>query len=483
MVSKDSGLAENSTNGATLRNDTLVGAYGLSAGGTIQGTNLIISGSASDDDVYDAGSVTLTDSEYSTTVGNAPTATGTISGAPKFVDAADNNYHVLSTSPGQGQGVDSAANGTLDLDGDLREFDGATDIGAYEQTGSPSATTGSASKVTATTATVAGSIDQAGADVQYDFRYGISTAYGSSTSSTVLTGSDGTTPATGDLTDLQPNTTYHDELVVTAGSSIIDGGDGTLTTLPNVTPLNTVPPNISGATRRGSTLTCSRGTWSEQPTGYTYQWQLDGKPIGGATSATYKLGTADEATSVSCQVTARNVVGASKPVSATAAIVAGCPPATGSVSGTKLGLVSLGMTAARARQVYRLSSTRGYKYKDFFCVRPSGIRVGLGSPKLLKSIPKRERKKLAGRVVWISTNISRYSISGVKANTKFATAERKLRHGYLFRLGANRWYLDRLAKATAVLKIRHGVVQEIGIASKQLTTSHKADRTLMASFQ
>jgi hypothetical protein len=54
--------------------------------------------------------------------------------------------------------------------------------------------------------------------------------------------------------------------------------------------------------------------------------------------------------------------------------------------------------------------------------------------------------------------------------------------GYYFRVGANYWYLAPDGAATAVLKVRGGIVEEIGIANKALTGSHRADRELMTSF-
>ena len=57
-----------------------------------------------------------------------------------------------------------------------------------------------------------------------------------------------------------------------------------------------------------------------------------------------------------------------------------------------------------------------------------------------------------------------------------------LPHSDYFRLGLNYWYLAPIKGATAVLKVRHGIVEEVGIADKQLTGSHRANRILMSSF-
>jgi len=113
---------------------------------------------------------------------------------------------------------------------------------------------------------------------------------------------------------------------------------------------------------------------------------------------------------------------------------------------------------------------------------PYGVRVGYASPKLLRSLPVRERGRYKGRVVWASTDNARYAVAGIRAGATLRAAEKALPHGYLFRVGANYWYLAPVKGATAVLKERNGLVEEVGIAVKQLAGSHKADRELMTSF-
>ena len=51
-----------------------------------------------------------------------------------------------------------------------------------------------------------------------------------------------------------------------------------------------------------------------------------------------------------------------------------------------------------------------------------------------------------------------------------------------FHIGLNYWYLARKATYTAVLKVRGGVVEELGIADNALTTSRSLQSTLMHSF-
>lgn len=76
-------------------------------------------------------------------------------------------------------------------------------------------------------------------------------------------------------------------------------------------PVNTVAPVVSGTATFGQTLTTTNGTWTAAPaiTGYTYQWQRNTSNIGGATSSTYVLQSADIGNTVRCVVTATNAVG------------------------------------------------------------------------------------------------------------------------------------------------------------------------------
>ena len=79
---------------------------------------------------------------------------------------------------------------------------------------------------------------------------------------------------------------------------------------------NITAPTITGPGQVGATLTSTPGTWNAPTPTLTYQWTRNGKPISGATSATYRVGPADAGRSVGLTVTA-NAAGFS-PGSATA---------------------------------------------------------------------------------------------------------------------------------------------------------------------
>ena len=160
----------------------------------------------------------------------------------------------------------------------------------------------------------------------------------------------------------------------------------------------------------------------------------------------------------------------------------GCPLATGRLSGTTLGLVRIGFTRARARRAYTKSSDRGRRYEDFFCLTPTGVRVGYASPKLLTVLSRRQRAHVRGRVVWASTSSRFYSLRGIRPGASVTAARKALRLGAPFHVGLNLWYFAPNGPSTALLKVRRGVVEEIGIADKALTGRRGAKRAFVNSF-
>jgi streptogramin lyase len=103
----------------------------------------------------------------------------------------------------------------------------------------PGVTTGAATGITTTAATLTGSVDPNAAATSYHFEYGLTTAYGSST--TVQDGGSGDEPVavSAALSGLRPDTTYHFRLVATSPIGTTFGADATFTT---VSPSAPPPP-------------------------------------------------------------------------------------------------------------------------------------------------------------------------------------------------------------------------------------------------
>jgi hypothetical protein len=93
-------------------------------------------------------------------------------------------------------------------------------------------------------------------------------------------------------------------------------------------PKNTSAPSISGTPRVGQQLTAADGSWTGNPTSFSYQWQRCDADIvscadaAGATGKTYGLGLADLGYRLRVRVTAKNAKGSATATSALTAIVA-----------------------------------------------------------------------------------------------------------------------------------------------------------------
>jgi hypothetical protein len=141
------------------------------------------------------------------------------------------------------------------------------------------------------------------------------------------------------------------------------------------------------------------------------------------------------------------------------------------------------MTRAQARAAYRRASLRSASYQDLFCLTPSGLRVGYPSQALLRALTAGQRRQLAGRAIWATTANPRYAAGAIRPGGRFAAAaQRAVATAVVVRLGRVAWYFLPGRSATVVLQVRAGAVREVGIASRQLTRTAKADLVLAHSL-
>jgi len=159
-----------------------------------------------------------------------------------------------------------------------------------------------------------------------------------------------------------------------------------------------------------------------------------------------------------------------------------CPLASGRIQGQSLGPLRLGMTRGQAHLLFPQSTTRGRHYMVFYCLAPKGIRAGYPSPKLLRALSPAERRRVAGRAVLLLSAYKRYVLRGVKPGTTVASAARRLGLGRPFHVGLNWWYLVGDGQSRGVLKVRHGVIEEVGIANAALTSGRHATWSFLTSF-
>jgi hypothetical protein len=96
-------------------------------------------------------------------------------------------------------------------------------------------------------------------------------------------------------------------------------------------PVNTVAPALSATPQAGVAVSVSTGTWTNSPSGYAYQWKLNGSNIAGATTSSYTPIGGDVGGSLKCTVTASNGAGAGTGVdSDTQVVLAAAVGGTGS---------------------------------------------------------------------------------------------------------------------------------------------------------
>ena len=94
----------------------------------------------------------------------------------------------------------------------------------------PTVSTGGASRITQTSATLTGKVNPNGAQTTYFFQYGTSNLYGATTGPTAAGAGTSSKAATADLTGLAPIVKYHYRLVAQNDHGTTFGGDRTFTT-------------------------------------------------------------------------------------------------------------------------------------------------------------------------------------------------------------------------------------------------------------
>jgi hypothetical protein len=151
--------------------------------------------------------------------------------APSLLVGGD-DVHQQVGSPTIDAGVDDAANGSSDFDGNPRRLGAATDIGAFED-GHPRTTTEAATNITETGATLRGSVDPLGFATTYYFDWGPTTAYGNRIPATAVSAGSGSgaQAVAQDLGGLGPGTTVHYRLVAANTFGQVTGTDQSFTTL------------------------------------------------------------------------------------------------------------------------------------------------------------------------------------------------------------------------------------------------------------
>jgi hypothetical protein len=160
----------------------------------------------------------------------------------------------------------------------------------------------------------------------------------------------------------------------------------------------------------------------------------------------------------------------------------GCPRPTGHLQGGSLGPLQLGWARARARRrLPRYNVT--YNHMDNFCLAGGwGIRVGYPSAKLTRDLSAKARRSMAGTIILALTANRYYALAGAHPRQRLGGLARRLHAGAPFHLGANFWYVVPGKRSDGLLKVRRGIIQEVGVISKALARFRAAQLRLLRSF-
>jgi hypothetical protein len=171
-------------------------------------------------------------------------------------------------------------------------------------------------------------------------------------------------------------------------------------------------------------------------------------------------------------VTASNGGGASAPAASSAKIVAQkgtltCPRPSGNLTAGQIGPLGLNEPRTQARGALRHYHVTHYGFDDFCLYGGWGIR---GAYK-------------HNRFVLLLTANPFYSAHGVTDGYTIQAAAKHLKIGKVMVLGFNDWYIAPGTSSNYVLKVRNGIVLEIGIANKQATTGRANQKKFLSSFK
>jgi streptogramin lyase len=151
----------------------------------------------------------------------------------------------VPTSSSQPWGITTGPDGNIWFSENAGHRIGRATISAAQ---APVATTGNATSVSATSATLNGAVNPEGAAVSYHFEYGTTTAYGSSTPVRATSFADTNNHSVSEaVSGLTPNTTYHYRIVASNTSGTSNGVDGVFSTFGGTGP-STVPPPVFART-------------------------------------------------------------------------------------------------------------------------------------------------------------------------------------------------------------------------------------------
>jgi hypothetical protein len=233
---------------------------------------------------------------------------------------------------------------------------------------------------------------------------------------------------------------YYQGLVLVSAPGTTSPINGSLLERLPTKPVNTGAPTVTAAKTLVATasplLSCSPGSWGNNPTSLAYRWLRNGVAIAGQTANTYTVQSADAGHGISCEVTASNAAGASAAMSNTLQVP---KPASGvavfkgaSVAGSTVSIKLLCTGASACSGVLKLltkltAGHRGHQKTRNVTDGLASFSMGLGKSLTLRIHLTRQGRKLLGRAGRGGLK-AQIAGNGVRAHTVVLRAPSK-RHG------------------------------------------------------
>jgi len=283
----------------TVSNNTATGMSGYGGGiwffsssPTI--TNSIFWSNSPDEiDCDSTSSVTFTYSD----IKGGYTGLGNIDADPLFVGGGA--YQLTASSPCIDRGTSSGAPST-DIDGKPRPQGAGYDMGAYEYclaSSVPTATTGLATNITTSSATLNGTLNPNGATSWYYFEYGTTSIYGSTTESATAGAGTTSLSVNADISELELSSTYHYRLVGANSAGRNYGEDQTFVTSPSAPTVTT--DSATAVLTDSATL---NGTVNPNGANTTYYFEYGTSTSYGSTTTVTELGSGTSTVSVNAVI-------------------------------------------------------------------------------------------------------------------------------------------------------------------------------------
>ncbi len=273
-------ITRNSTNNIIYNFQTAV----TSANATLSSVSFTTNGSYSATDVSNFklwystsnsfGSASQIGSSITTGLG---TGSKTFSSLAQAINNGTTGYFWITTDvpagATPGATLDVSAISTSDLTFGFGNKTGSTSAGGSQKiVDAPTVTTGSASSVTTTTATLNGTVSANALSSTAAFNYGTTISYGSSVTAAESPVTTQSAAITGALTGLTANTLYHFRATATNAVNTTNGSDASFTTV-------SLAPVMDDVTARNPTSTSFTANWSapgaQGSESYTYTIEVD----------------------------------------------------------------------------------------------------------------------------------------------------------------------------------------------------------------